>query len=43
MRIIAFRLGHLKPGPRPKGGESVGPILNLFRASCFVLRIYNSF
>ena len=35
MRIIVFGLDHLKPGPRPKGGESEGQFW------CFGFRIFN--
>jgi len=39
MRIIAFRLDHLKPGPRPKGGESEGQFWCFGFVSNFVLRV----
>ncbi len=39
MRIIAFRLDHLKPGPRPTGGESEGQFWCFGFVSNFVLRI----
>jgi len=41
MRIVVFRLDHLKPGPRPKGGESEGQFWCFGFVSNFVLRISN--
>jgi len=36
---VQRRFGHLKLGPRPKGGESEGPILNFEFVSDFGIRI----